>query len=153
MCFILVRNILHLVKCLSRRKMYFILLPCTDVFKKYEETLGHVILEGNQLDNVYTFEFLGCRIQSDGARRQTLTTVYQSPKQHSTPSHTCGVTTDSQKIWKSDYIHLPCDAWTFSPSVKKLMNGFNSRGLSFITWEQTQRDSYKPRLWPSGSSG
>ena len=34
--------------------------------KKYEDSLGHVVLEGEQLDNVYTFEYLGCRIQSDG---------------------------------------------------------------------------------------
>ena len=34
--------------------------------KQYEDSLGHVVLEGEQLDNVYTFEYLGCRIQSDG---------------------------------------------------------------------------------------
>ena len=34
--------------------------------KQYEDSLGHVILEGEQLSNVYTFEYLGCRIQSDG---------------------------------------------------------------------------------------
>ena len=25
--------------------------------KKYEDSLGHVVLEGEQLDNVYTFEY------------------------------------------------------------------------------------------------
>ena len=34
--------------------------------KQYEDSLGHVSLEGQELDNVYTFEYLGCRIQSDG---------------------------------------------------------------------------------------
>ena len=33
--------------------------------KKFEDSLGHVYLEGQQLENVYTFEYLSCRIQSD----------------------------------------------------------------------------------------
>ena len=33
--------------------------------KRFEDSLGHVYLESQQLENVYTFEYLGCRIQSD----------------------------------------------------------------------------------------
>ena len=34
--------------------------------KDHKNELAHVALKGQQLDNVYTFEYLGCRIQCDG---------------------------------------------------------------------------------------
>jgi len=114
--------------------------------------LGHVVLEGEQLDNVYTFYYLGCQIQSDGDekvdinhRMSIVQTIFNSL------SHLWGdhQLTHNMKI-RLYIISAVCstlhgfEAWTFSPSVKKMLNGFNSRCLSFITGEQRKETATNP---------
>ena len=120
--------------------------------KKYEDSLGHVVLEGEQLDNVYTFEYLGCRIQSDGDEKADINhrmsiaqTIFNSLS-HLWGDHRL---TNNMKIRLyisavCSTLNHGCEAWTFSPSVKKMLNGFNSRCLSFITGEQRKETATNP---------
>ena len=120
--------------------------------KKFEDSLGHVYLEGEQLENVYTFEYLGCRIQSDGDetadinyRMAIAQTVFNSLS-HLWGDHRL---TQNMKIrlYRSavcSTISHGCEAWTFSPAVRKILNGFNSRCLSFITGEHRRETATNP---------
>ena len=120
--------------------------------KQHEESLGHVSLEGQQLDNVYTFEYLGCRIQSDGDEKADINyrmaiaqTIFNSLS-HLWGDHRL---TQNMKIrlYKSavcSTLNHGCEAWTFSHSVRKTLNGFNSRCLSFITGENRRDTATQP---------
>ena len=114
--------------------------------KKHEDTLGHVILEGQQLENVYTFEYHGCRIQCDGDEKADIDhrmiiaqTVFNSL------SHLWGDHSLTKNMKIRLYRSAVCstlthgyEAWTLTEPVTKKLNGFNSRCLSCITGEHRQ---------------
>ena len=120
--------------------------------KQYEDSLGHVSLEGQQLDNVYTFEYLGCRIQSDGEEKADINyhmAIAQS--MFNSLSHLWGdhrVTNNMKiRLYKSvvcSTLSHGCEAWTFSQSVRKTRRGFNSCCLSFITGEYRRDTATQP---------
>ena len=120
--------------------------------KQYEDSLGHVSLEGQELDNVYTFEYLGCRIQSDGDEkadinyRMTIAQTVFNSLSHLWGDHRL---TNNMKIrlYRAavcSTLSHGCEAWTLSPSVRKTINGFNSRCLSFITGEHRRDTATQP---------
>ena len=111
--------------------------------KELEHKLPHVIVEGQQLENVYSFEYLGSRIQCDGEEsadvehRLIIAQNVFNSLHHMWADHRLPI---SMKIRLyrsavcSSFTHA-CEAWTFVKSVKKKINGFNSRCLSHITGE------------------
>ena len=120
--------------------------------KQHEDSLGHVFLEGHQLDNVHTFEYLGCRIQSDGDvkadinyRMAIAQTTFNSLS-HLWGDHRLTVNMKI-RLYKSavcSTLSHGCEAWTFTQSVRKTLNGFNSRCLSFITGENLRDTATQP---------
>jgi len=128
--------------------------------KKYEDSLGHVVLEGEQLNNVYTFDYLGCRIQSDGDEKADINhcmsiaqTIFKSL------SHLWGdhQLTNNMKIRLYICRLLNTQPWLWGMDIFTISEKdaeWFQQSLSFIhNRRAAQRDSYKPRLWPSGRSG
>ena len=111
--------------------------------KELEHKLPHVIVEGQQLENVYSFEYLGSRIQCDGdesadvEHRLVIAQNVFNSLHHIWTDHRLPL---SMKIRLyrtsvcSSFTHA-CEAWTLAKPVQKKINGFNSRCLSHITGE------------------
>ncbi|XP_066263263.1 uncharacterized protein [Branchiostoma lanceolatum] len=87
-----------------------------------EKERDHVILQGQQLENVHTFDYLGIRMQCDGDHRADV--KYRMDIAQSRFS-------SLQHIWRDH--RLPCEAWDLTQDVTRMINGFNSRCLHVIT--------------------
>ena len=111
-----------------------------------------MIIEGQQLENVYSFEYLGSRVQCDGDesadveyRMGIAQSVFNSlshmwadhrlPETMKLRLYTSGVC--------SSFTHV-CDAWTMTALVRKMINGFNSRCLSVITGKEPHLTASNP---------
>ena len=107
----------------------------------HESKLDHVSIEGEEIDNVYFFEYLGSRMQCDGDDRADVKYRMDiAQARFSSLYH----------IWKDHRLHLPmkirlykssvcstlthaCEAWDLTEDVRRMLNGFNSRCLHTIT--------------------
>ena len=120
--------------------------------KELEHNLPHVTVEGQQLENVYTFEYLGSRIQCDGdesadvEHRLIIAQNVFNSLHHMWADHRLPI---SMKIRLyrtavcSSFTHA-CEAWTLVKSVQRKINGFNSRCLSRITGEDFAETATHP---------
>ena len=109
--------------------------------KEHENELPHVILEGQQLENVYSFEYLGSRIQCDGdetadvEHRMAIAQNVFNSLIHMWADHRLPMSM-KLRLYKSavcsSFTHA-CEAWKFTDPVRKMINGFNSRCLAHIT--------------------
>ena len=120
--------------------------------KELENNLPHVIVEGQQLENVYSFEYLGSRIQCDGdetadvEHRLIIAQNVFNSLHHIWADHRLPI---SMKIRLyrtavcSSFTH-GCEAWSLVNSVRKKINGFNSRCLSHITGEDFAETATHP---------
>ena len=109
--------------------------------KAREQELDHVMLEGQQIENVYSFEYLGSRFQCDGddkadvSYRMTIAQSVFSSLSHMWTDHRLPSTMKFrlyQSAVCSTFAHA-CEAWTLTDRVKRMINGFNSRCLHVIT--------------------
>ena len=115
---------------------------------EHEKTLEKVAVEGQEIDNIYTFEYLGSRVQSDG--EITSDVKFRMDIAQATFS-------SLHHVWKDHRLHLPmkirlyrsavchslnhgCEAWDLVDRVAKMLNGFNSRCLHTIT-NKTYRET------------
>ena len=109
--------------------------------KAKESELEHVTLEDNQLENVYSFEYLGSRLQCDGDdeadvkyRMNIAQTVFRTLS-HIWNDHRLSMNMKI-RLYRtavcSTFTHA-CEAWDLNENVKKMINGFNSRCLHVIT--------------------
>jgi hypothetical protein len=106
-----------------------------------ESKLEHVDIEGQQLDNVYSFEYLGSRMQCDGDDRADVKYRMDIAQARFSSLH---------HIWKDHRLRQPmkmrlyessvcstlthaCEAWDLTEDVRRMLNGFNSRCLHTIT--------------------
>lgn len=122
--------------------------------KEHENTLGHSSIEGQPLDNVYTFEYLGSRIQSDGDEKADVAyRMIVAQSAFNSLSHIWGDHRVTRKmkirLYKSAvcsaFTHA-CVAWTLSVDVIKMVNGFNSRCLSHITGKHYKETATHPEF-------
>ena len=98
-------------------------------------------IEGQAIDNVYSFEYLGHRIQCDGddradvryrmdiaqARFSSLNRIWQD---HRLPRAL------KIRLYKSSVCSTlthACEAWDLTEDVQRMLRGFNSRCLHSIT--------------------
>ena len=95
------------------------------------------MLEGAQVDNVYSFEYLGSRHQCDGDDkadvhyRMIIAQSVFSSLSHMWSDHRLPIT---MKIRLYELaVCSTCEAWDTTTSVKKMLNGLNSRCLYIIT--------------------
>ena len=106
-----------------------------------ENKLEHVEIEGQQLDNVYSFEYLGSRMQCDGDDRADV--KYRMDIAQARFSSLHHIWKDHRlrramkiRLYKSSVcstLSHACEAWDLTDDVKRLLNGFNSRCLHTIT--------------------
>ena len=120
--------------------------------KLKENELDHVTIEGQTLNNVYSFEYLGSRIQCDGDDKADV--EYRMNIAQSVFNSLSHIWAD-QRISRGMRLRLyqtavcstfthACEAWDFTDSVKKMVNGFNSRCLSRILNKEFRETATHP---------
>ena len=122
--------------------------------RDHESGLSRVIIEGQQLENVYTFEYLGSRIQCNGDEKadveygMIIAQSIFSSLSHMWADHRLS---RNMKICLyqtsvcSAFTHA-CEAWNITDSVRKMINGFNSRCLSRITGKDLRDTASDPEF-------
>ena len=120
--------------------------------KEHENELPHVILEGQQLENVYSFEYLGSRVQCDGdesadvEHRMGIAQSVFNSLSHMWADHRLPMTMKLRLYTLavcSTFTH-GCEAWKMTAPVRKMINGFNSRCLSVITGKELNVTASNP---------
>ena len=114
--------------------------------------MPRVSANGHLLDNVVCFEYLGCRLSGDG---DASTDMYQ--RMNIASARFCSL----NHIWQDNrllvrvklnlYKKSVCtvfahgsEAWTITPSVRRAINGFNSRSLHRITKRSYRCEATEP---------
>ncbi|CAH1265118.1 Hypp3119 [Branchiostoma lanceolatum] len=106
-----------------------------------EKERGHVTLQGQQLENVHTFDYLGSRMQCDGDQkadvkyRMDIAQSRFSSLQHIWRDHRLPHAMKI-RLYKSSVCSTlthSCEAWDMTQDVTRMVNGFNSRCLHVIT--------------------
>ena len=106
-----------------------------------ENELDHVMVEGNAIDNVYSFEYLGSRIQCDGDFKADV--KYRMEIAQARFSSLFNIWDDHRlstnmkvKLYRTSVCSTlthACEAWVLNDNVKRMVNGFNSTCLHTIT--------------------
>ena len=109
-----------------------------------EATLGKVEIDNKVLDNVYSFEYLGSRLQGDGDDEADVR--YRMDIAQAAFASLSHIWTDhrlSRNLKLRLYILCvcstvthSCEAWSLTKAVSRILNGFNSRCLHAITGEE-----------------
>ena len=109
--------------------------------KELEGQRSRINIEGEDIDNVYSFEYLGSRIQCDGddmadvTHRMNIAQARFSSLYHMWNDHRLP-TSMKLRLYKSavcsTFTHSS-EAWDMTPRVTRSINGFNSRCLHVIT--------------------
>ena len=100
-----------------------------------EATLGKVEIDNNVLDNVYSFEYLGSRLQGDGDDEADVR--YRMDIAQAAFASLSHIWTDhrlSRNLKLRLYILCvcstvthSCEAWSLTKAVSRILNGSNSR--------------------------
>ncbi|KAI8520998.1 28S ribosomal protein S24, mitochondrial [Branchiostoma belcheri] len=106
-----------------------------------EKERPHVTLQGQQLENVHAFDYLGSRMQCDGDQeadvnyRMVIAQTRFSSLQHIWRDHRLPHSM-KVRLYKSSVCSTlthSCEAWDLTRDVTRMINGFNSRCLQVIT--------------------
>ena len=120
--------------------------------KACEKELGQVLLEGQPIENVYAFEYLGSRVQCDGDDEADV--KYRMDIAQSVFSSLSNLWSDHRlplsmklRLYRlavcSTLTHA-CEAWNMTDKIQKKVNGFNSRCLHVITKEDYRTTATNP---------
>ena len=109
-----------------------------------EPTLGKVHIENNVLDNVYSFEYLGSRLQCDGddeadvRYRTDIAQAAFASLSHLWMDHRLSRNMKLRlyNLCVCSTLTHSCEAWNLTKAVSRILNGFNSRSLHVITGEE-----------------
>jgi len=103
--------------------------------------LPHVFIHDHQLENVVTFDYLGCRLSGDGD--DTADIMHRMCIARERFSQLSNIWRDSRlpqqmklRLYKASVcstVTHGCEAWTLKPATLRMLNGFNSRCLSQIS--------------------
>ena len=99
------------------------------------------MLDGNKLENVYSFEYLGSRAQCDGddeadvRHRMAIAQSVFSSLFHIWKDHRLSRSMKLRlyRLAVCSTIAHACEAWSLTTRVQQIINGFNSRCLHVIT--------------------
>ena len=122
--------------------------------KAMEAGLEHVAIEGQVIDNLYSFEYLGSRDQCDGD--ETADVLYRMNIAQSVFSSYFHLWSDLrlplsmklrlyQRAVCSTFTHV-CEGWDLSDHVSKSINGFNSICLHIITKKNYRETATIPEI-------
>ena len=111
-----------------------------------------MILEGTELENVYSFEYLGSRLQCDGddtadvKHQMNIAQAVFRSLSHIWNDHRLSVNMKI-RLYRtavcSTFTHA-CEAWDLTEEVTKSINGFNSRCLHIITKKEYRDTATNP---------
>ena len=99
-----------------------------------EATLGKVQIENNVLDNVYSFEYLGSRLQCDGdddadvRYRMDIAQAAFASLSHLWMDHRLSRNMKLRlyNLCVCSTLTHSCEAWNLTKAVSRILNGFNS---------------------------
>ena len=120
--------------------------------KVEEEKRPQVVVNGEAIDNVYTFEYLGSQQQSDGEddidvkHRMDIAQATFASLSHIWPDHRLPLALRLRLYSAaicSTFSHA-CEAWDLTDAVIKKINGFNSRCLHVITGKSYRETAINP---------
>jgi len=111
-----------------------------------------VYINGEQIDNVLQFEYLGCRLSGDGDESADVSyrmaiaqarfnSLYNIWYDHRVP-RALKINLYAASVC-STFTH-GCDTWTLKPSMIRKINGFNSRCLHNITGRSYREEAVAP---------
>ena len=120
--------------------------------KAAENARDHVYVEGEEIENVHSFVYLGSKIQCDGddladvKHRMAIAQAEFSALSQFWQDRRLPLSV-KLRIYKaavcSTLTHA-CEAWTLTAAVRKKVNGFNSRCLHVITGEPYRDTATRP---------
>ena len=120
--------------------------------KEAEQKKPHVMIEGEQIENVYFFEYLGCKFTADGdsmadikhrldIAQAAFGSLNKLWSDHRLP------TSMKLRLYKtavcSTLTHA-CEAWDFTKEARRTVNGFNSRCLNRLTGKSYRATATDP---------
>ena len=118
-----------------------------------EALLSHVHVGQSALENVYSFEYLGARLQCDGADDADV--LHRMAIAQATFGSLSNIWNDhrlSHALKMRTYRLSVCstlthssEAWTLTAAVSRSINGFNSRCLHFITGQDYRDTATAPQ--------
>ena len=121
--------------------------------RKAKESLrSHVVIENEEIENVYNFEYLGSLIQGDGEddadvnHRMNLAQVRFSSLYHLWNDHRVP-TSMKLRLYKSSVCFIlthGSESWVLTKEVIKSLNGFNSRCLHTVTGKSYRDTANSP---------
>ena len=119
-----------------------------------EATLGKVEIDNNVLGNVYSFEYLGSRLQGDGddeadvRYRMDIAQAAFASLSHLWTDHRLSRNLKLRlyNLCVCSTLTHSCEAWNLTKAVSRILNGFNSRCLhvSLITGEEYRVTAVSP---------
>ena len=122
--------------------------------KAKEAELDNVTIEGQVIDNVYSFDYLGSRLQCDGDEkadvqyRMNIAQSVFSSYYHLWTDHRLPLSMKLrlyQSAICSTFTHV-CESWDLSDKVLRMINGFNSRCLHVITKKDYRDTALNPDI-------
>ena len=117
-----------------------------------EATLGTVEIDNNVLGNVYSFEYLGSRLQGDGddeadvRYRMDIAQAAFASLSHLWTDHRLSRNLKLRlyNLCVCSTLTHSCEAWNLTKTVSQILNGFNSRCLHIITGEEYRVTAVSP---------
>ena len=116
-----------------------------------EATLGTVEIDNNVLGNVYSFEYLGSRLQGDGddeadvRYRMDIAQAAFASLSHLWTDHRLSrnLKLTLYNLCVCSTLTHSCEAWNLTKTVSRILNGFNSR-CRIITGEEYRVTAVSP---------
>ena len=121
--------------------------------KSAEKEREHVFIEGDEIENVHSFVYLGSKLQCDGEdladvkhrmaiAQADFSSLYRFWQDRRLPLSM------KLRLYKTAVCFTlthACEAWILTESVRKKVNGFNSRCLHVITGESYRDTATNPQ--------
>ena len=113
-------------------------------------TVYQVEIDNNVLENVYSFEYLGSRLQGDGddeadvRYRMDIAQATFVSLSHLWTDHRLSRNLKLYNLCVGSTLTHSCEAWNLTKAVSRILNGFNSRCLHVITGEEYRVTAVSP---------
>ena len=111
--------------------------------KALQKQRARVVVDGKELEDVYSFDYLGARTQCDGddeadvRHRMSIAQAVYSSLWHMWKDHRLPHTMKLRlyRLAVCSTLTHACEAWSFTSRIQQIVNGLNSRCLHSITGE------------------
>ena len=120
--------------------------------KALQKQRARVVVDGKELEDVYSFDYLGARTQCDGddeadvRHRMSIAQAVYSSLWHMWKDHRLPRTMKLRlyRLAVCSTLTHACEAWSFTSRIQQIVNGLNSRCLHSITGEHFRVTATQP---------